>query len=111
MTGTITAACPPARLPAAWRRALRTPAALRGTRPGEAVELAAAGADPDTLVRALPPQAAGAVGLAGDLDTVRTRLDAYAKAGLDEIALVPATAADPGGERTLTGLAEVLGSG
>lgn len=71
---------------------------------GEAVELAAAGADRDTLVRALPPEAAATVGLVGDLDAVRARMDAYAEAGLDEIALVPATAGDPGGERTLEAL-------
>ncbi|WP_210586341.1 LLM class F420-dependent oxidoreductase [Streptomyces sp. GESEQ-35] len=71
---------------------------------GAAVDLAAAGADPDTLFRALPPEAAASVGLVGDLDTVRARIDAYAEAGLDEIALVPATAGDPGGERTLTAL-------
>lgn len=69
-----------------------------------AVELAAKGADRETLVRALPPEAATAVGLVGDLDTVRARIDAYAEAGLDEIALVPATKGDPAGERTLTAL-------
>jgi probable F420-dependent oxidoreductase len=71
---------------------------------GEAVELAATGADRQTLVRALPPEAAGTVALVGDLDTVRARIAAYAEAGLDEIALVPATADDPAGERTLTAL-------
>ncbi|MER5213350.1 LLM class F420-dependent oxidoreductase [Streptomyces sp. NPDC002838] len=71
---------------------------------GEAVELAATGADRDTLLRALPPEAAGMVGLVGDLDAVRARIDAYAEAGLDEVALVPATAGDPGGERTLKAL-------
>ncbi|PAZ15991.1 LLM class F420-dependent oxidoreductase [Streptomyces sp. SA15] len=71
---------------------------------GEAVELAASGADRDTLLRALPPEAAGTVGLVGDLDAVRARIDAYAEAGLDEIALVPATAGDPAGERTLKAL-------
>ncbi|MFC8433821.1 LLM class F420-dependent oxidoreductase [Streptomyces sp. NPDC057253] len=71
---------------------------------GEAVELAANGADRQTLVRALPAAAAATVGLVGDLDAVRARIDAYAEAGLDEIALVPATAGDPGGERTLTAL-------
>jgi alkanesulfonate monooxygenase SsuD/methylene tetrahydromethanopterin reductase-like flavin-dependent oxidoreductase (luciferase family) len=71
---------------------------------GEAVELAARGAGPATLLRALPPEAADTVALVGDLDTVRARIDAYAEAGLDEIALVPATAADPAGERTLTAL-------
>ncbi len=69
---------------------------------GEAVELARTGADPGTLVRALPATAADVVGLVGDLDAVRARVVEYAEAGLDEIALVPATAGDPGGERTLT---------
>ncbi|MET9394944.1 LLM class F420-dependent oxidoreductase [Streptomyces sp. NPDC006624] len=70
----------------------------------EVVELAAKGADPDTLLRALPPKAAGTVALVGDAATVRARVDAYAEAGLDEIALVPATAGDPAGKRTLTAL-------
>ncbi|MFD4558498.1 LLM class F420-dependent oxidoreductase [Streptomyces sp. NPDC058469] len=72
---------------------------------GEAVELARSGADPGTLVAALPPEAAHTVALVGDAATVRARIDAYAEAGLDEIAVVPATAGDPGGERTLTALA------
>ncbi|MEV3974158.1 LLM class F420-dependent oxidoreductase [Streptomyces sp. NPDC050698] len=70
----------------------------------EVVELAAKGADADTLLQALPPEAAGTVALVGDTDTVRARIAAYAEAGLDEIALVPATAGDPAGERTLTAL-------
>ncbi|WP_328870356.1 LLM class F420-dependent oxidoreductase [Streptomyces sp. NBC_00287] len=67
---------------------------------GEAVQRAATGADPS-----VPPEAVSVVGLVGDLDAVRARVDAYAEAGLDEIALVPATAGDPGGERTLTAFA------
>ncbi|MEU6376115.1 LLM class F420-dependent oxidoreductase [Streptomyces sp. NPDC046909] len=74
---------------------------------GAAVELAASGADRETLLWALPPEAAATLGLVGDLDTVRARVDAYADAGLDEIALVPATAGDPGGERTLRALKPV----
>ncbi|MDT0392731.1 LLM class F420-dependent oxidoreductase [Streptomyces dubilierae] len=70
----------------------------------EVVELAVKGADRDTLLQALPPEAAGTVALVGDAATVRARVDAYAEAGLDEIALVPATAGDPAGERTLTAL-------
>jgi probable F420-dependent oxidoreductase len=73
----------------------------------EAVRRAAGGADTDALVRALPEAAARMVGLVGDLDAVRARVEAYAEAGLDEIALVPATAGDPGGQRTLTALASV----
>jgi probable F420-dependent oxidoreductase len=70
---------------------------------GEAVELAHGGAGADELLSALPPAAAETVGLVGDADTVSERLEAYAEA-LDEVVLVPATAGDPGGERTLTAL-------
>ncbi|MGI5374341.1 LLM class F420-dependent oxidoreductase [Streptomyces sp. CA-251387] len=73
---------------------------------GQAVELARTGADSGTLVGALPAEAAGVVGLVGDADAVHARAEEYAEAGLDEIALVPATAADPGGERTLRALAQ-----
>jgi probable F420-dependent oxidoreductase len=71
---------------------------------GEAVEMARAGATPTQLLAALPQEAAGTVGLVGDVRAVRARLDAYAAAGLDEVAIVPATSGDPGGERTLTAL-------
>jgi probable F420-dependent oxidoreductase len=72
---------------------------------GEAVQAANAGATPAEQLRALPPDAASRIGLVGTVDTVRARLEAYAAAGLDEVVLVPATAGDPGGERTLTALA------
>ncbi|MGH3756941.1 hypothetical protein [Actinophytocola sp.] len=52
---------------------------------------------------ALPTDAARVVGLVGAAATVRARIAEYA--GLDEVAVVPATAGDPGGERTLTALA------
>ena len=71
---------------------------------GRAVELAHAGADREELLSALPPEAAAMVGLVGDTDAIGVRLEAYA-AGLDEVVLVPATAGDPGGERTLTAMA------
>ncbi|MQA98320.1 MAG: LLM class F420-dependent oxidoreductase [Streptosporangiales bacterium] len=76
---------------------------------GEAVGLAAAGAPMDERRRAMPPDAGRAIGLVGDEATVRTRLAAYADAGLDELVVVPATAGDPGGERSLTALAEMSG--
>jgi probable F420-dependent oxidoreductase len=72
---------------------------------GEAVELARSGAGSDALLAVLPTEAASTVGLVGDVSAVRARIDTYAAAGLDEIAVVPATAADTGGERTLTALA------
>jgi probable F420-dependent oxidoreductase len=73
---------------------------------GDAVAAARDGATSGELLRMLPHEAAATVGLVGDADMVRARLDAYAAAGLDEIAIFPATAGDPGGERTLTALAE-----
>lgn len=72
---------------------------------GEAVEMAGAGASRQQLLGALPREAATTVGLVGDLAAVRARLEAYAAAGLDEVAIVPATGGDPDGERTLTALA------
>ncbi|MBO0849626.1 MAG: LLM class F420-dependent oxidoreductase [Pseudonocardia sp.] len=71
----------------------------------EAVRLADRGADRHELLAALPERAARTVGLVGDLEAVRARTRVYADAGLDEIALVPATAGDPDGERTLTACA------
>lgn len=72
-----------------------------------AVALASAGAGRQELYDALPADAAHRVGLVGDADAVLARLDAYASAGLDDLVVVPATAGDPAGERTLTGLAAV----
>lgn len=74
---------------------------------GDAVAAASHGASTGELLRMLPPEAAGMVGLVGDVGTVGARLEAYAAAGLDEIAVYPATAGDWGGERTLTALAEL----
>ncbi len=71
----------------------------------DAVAKARDGAGTDTLLAALPPDAASVVGLVGDLASVTARLETYAEAGLDEVAIVPATAGDPAGERTLTALA------
>jgi probable F420-dependent oxidoreductase len=71
---------------------------------GGAVELAHAGAAREELMGALPTEAATRVGLVGDVEALDGRLEAYAGA-LDELVLVPATAGDPAGERTLTALA------
>ncbi|MEU9356418.1 hypothetical protein AB0D65_36875 [Streptomyces griseoloalbus] len=70
---------------------------------GEAVDLARTGAD--TLMRALPAEAAATAGLIGGPVPSRPGRQACAAAGLDETALVPATAGDPGGEHTPTALA------
>jgi alkanesulfonate monooxygenase SsuD/methylene tetrahydromethanopterin reductase-like flavin-dependent oxidoreductase (luciferase family) len=58
---------------------------------GAAVELAATGAGREELLAALPEHAARTVGLVGDARTVRDRIAEYVDAGLDEVAIVPAT--------------------
>ena len=68
---------------------------------GEAVERARSGAEISEVVEALPDDAAGIVGLVGDRSAIGARLEAYAEAGLDEVAIVPVTAGDSNGERTL----------
>ncbi len=70
----------------------------------EAVELARKGTAPRELLTALPLELAGTIGLSGDDAAVRSRLAAYADAGVDEVAVVPVTGGDPGGERTLTAI-------
>ena len=47
-----------------------------------------------------------AVGLVGSEDQLRRRAEEYRAAGVDELAVVPATAADPGGRLTLEALTE-----
>ena len=75
---------------------------------GKAVEMARAGTSPRELLTALPLEMAGTIGLAGDRSAIRTRLAAYEAAGVDEVAIVPVTGGDPGGERTLTALARLI---
>lgn len=75
---------------------------------GEAVRQAESGADLNDLIDALPNDAAQAVGLVGDRAEVADRMRAYADAGLDEVAVVPMTAGDPKGERTLLALRSLL---
>jgi probable F420-dependent oxidoreductase len=73
----------------------------------DAVRLARGGTAPRELLTALPLELAGTIGLAGDTAAVRSRLAAYADAGVDEVAVVPVTGGDPGGERTLTAIREL----
>ncbi|MFF0746012.1 LLM class F420-dependent oxidoreductase [Streptomyces sp. NPDC004111] len=73
---------------------------------GEVVAYARTRPHPKELLAAVPPEITSAVGLVGDVATVRARLAEYAAAGVDEVALVASsTDADPGGERTLAALA------
>jgi probable F420-dependent oxidoreductase len=73
----------------------------------DAVELARKGTAPRELLTALPLELAGTIGLAGDATAIRSRLAAYADAGVDEVAVVPVTGGDPGGERTLAAIREL----
>lgn len=74
---------------------------------GEVVELACTGAGQRAVLEALPLSIVGTIGLVGGRDTVLDRIGAYAEAGVDEIAVVPATAGDRGGERTLRAVREL----
>jgi probable F420-dependent oxidoreductase len=71
---------------------------------GDVVEVARSGAHPRDVLEAVPTALVEAVGIVGDAPTCRARLETFAAAGVDEIVLVPATAGDPGGRRTLTAL-------
>lgn len=74
----------------------------------EAVERVESGAAVVHLVEALPEDAPQRVGLVGDVAEVGQGLQAYADAGLDEVAVVPVMAGDPSGERTLRVLRSLL---
>jgi probable F420-dependent oxidoreductase len=56
---------------------------------------------PKELLAAMPDQLISAIGLVGPEATIIERLEEYRAAGADEVCLVPATAGDPGGLRTL----------
>jgi probable F420-dependent oxidoreductase len=77
---------------------------------GELVDLARPRPHPAQLLASVPRDLCRAVGLVGDVAQARERAAAYYAAGVDELALVPATADDAGGRRTLTALRS-LGAG
>jgi probable F420-dependent oxidoreductase len=68
---------------------------------GDLVEAARGGAHPRELLAAVPPELPRSVGLVGSESEARERAQAYLDAGVDELVIVPATAGDAGGERTL----------
>lgn len=70
----------------------------------ELVERARAGTPPRELFERVPPELCKAIGLVGSEEDVRQRAAEYRAAGVDELAIVPATAGDPGGRRTLEAL-------
>lgn len=73
---------------------------------GDLVEFARTRPHPKELLAAIPPDLLDAVALIGSADDIRSRVQAYRDAGIDEICIVPATAGDDGGERTLRALAD-----
>jgi alkanesulfonate monooxygenase SsuD/methylene tetrahydromethanopterin reductase-like flavin-dependent oxidoreductase (luciferase family) len=72
---------------------------------GALVDAARAGTPPRELLDRVPDELCAAVGLVGSRDEVATRARAYREAGVDEVCVVPVTAGDPGGRRTLAAFA------
>jgi probable F420-dependent oxidoreductase len=68
---------------------------------GGIVEAARAGVHPGRLLDEMPPELAAAVGLVGTEEEARSRAAEYVAAGLDDLVLVPATAGDDAGVRSL----------
>jgi probable F420-dependent oxidoreductase len=71
----------------------------------ELVELARTGARPGEVLARVPPELGRAIGLVGSERELKARAERYRAVGVDELAIVPATAGDPGGRRTLEVLA------
>jgi hypothetical protein len=74
---------------------------------GEVVEAARGGVHPRELLESLPPDIAASVGLVGAEEDARRRAGEYFDAGLDELVLVPATAGDDAGRRSLETLRDL----
>jgi len=72
---------------------------------GHVVTLARSGAHPREVLAAVPVELVEAIGAVGSAATVAQRLDEFHAAGVDDLALVPATAGDEAAARTLTELA------
>ena len=72
---------------------------------GELVERARGGMPPARAARRVPPELAAAIGLVGSEAEVRARAARVPRRGRGRVAIVPATAGDPGGRRTLEALA------
>ena len=75
------------------------------------VRLARSRPHPGELLAAMPDELVAAVGLVGTETAIASRLEQYRAAGADEICLVPATAGDPAGARTLAAMARYLAGG
>lgn len=75
---------------------------------GELVERARQGTSPKELLAEVPDELPEVIGLIGDESSCRRRAQEYADAGADEVVLVPVTAGDPAGHRTLSCLSPAL---
>jgi probable F420-dependent oxidoreductase len=75
---------------------------------GELVASARSGTRARDLLERVPPELPRSIGLVGDAAEARSRAAAFLEAGVDELVLVPATAGDPGGERTLRALRDLV---
>jgi probable F420-dependent oxidoreductase len=71
---------------------------------GAVVDVARSGAHPAEILRGVPRELVEAIGLVGDAAACRARMAEHVAAGVDEVVVVPATAGDPGGRRTLSAL-------
>ena len=71
----------------------------------ELVAFARSRPHPKALLEAIPDELIAAVGLVGSESVIASRIEEYRQAGADNICLVPATAGDAHGERTLRALA------
>lgn len=75
---------------------------------GELVDLARSRPHPRVLRGAMPDaELAAAVCLTGTIADVERRIGEYFAAGIDEVCVVPTTAQDPGGIRTLTAVSRL----
>ena len=72
---------------------------------GALVGSARGGAHPRELLAQVPRALIDAIGVIGDRASCRARVAEHLAAGVDEVIIVPATADDLGGERTLAALA------
>ncbi|MCG2623424.1 LLM class F420-dependent oxidoreductase [Arthrobacter sp. I2-34] len=76
---------------------------------GDLVALAKTRPHPKELRAAMPDAELAAVTcITGSIGDVESRISAYFDAGVDEICIVPTTAGDPGGVRTLTEISKLL---
>jgi probable F420-dependent oxidoreductase len=74
----------------------------------ELVSFARTRPHPKELLAAMPDELVSAIGLVGSQADIAERMALYRNAGADEICLVPATAGDPGGVRSLETLSKLL---